>query len=103
MLAPRPFRKERTMADPEIVALREALALRPRPTDIAERRQGFDAFVKAFPTAGDITVEKVSANGVPSEWTSAPGADTSRAVLYLHGGGYVIGSLDSHRHMTSET
>jgi monoterpene epsilon-lactone hydrolase len=90
------------MADPQVVALREMLAQRPRPTDIAERRKGFDAFAQAFPTAGDIVVEKVSANGVPAEWTSAPGADTSRAVLYLHGGGYVIGSLDSHRHVTSE-
>jgi acetyl esterase/lipase len=90
------------MADPEVAALREMLAQRSRPTDIAERRKGFDAFAQAFPTAGDIAVEKVSANGVPAEWTSAPGADTSRAVLYLHGGGYVIGSLDSHRHLTSE-
>jgi monoterpene epsilon-lactone hydrolase len=90
------------MADPEVAALREMLALRPRPTEIAERRQGFDAFAKAFPTTGDIVVEKVSANGVPAEWTSVQGADTTRAVLYLHGGGYVIGSLDSHRHVTSE-
>ena len=90
------------MPDPEIVALRELLAQTPRPTDIGERRLGFDAFAQVFPTAGDILVEKVSANGVPAEWTSAQGADTSRALLYLHGGGYVIGSLDSHRHVTSE-
>jgi epsilon-lactone hydrolase len=90
------------MPDPEIVALRELLAQRPKSTDIAERRLGFDAFAQVFPTAGDILVEKVSANGVPAEWTGAQGADTSRAVLYLHGGGYVIGSLDSHRHVTSE-
>ncbi len=90
------------MPDPEIVALRELLAQRPKPTEIAERRQGFDAFVQVFPTSTDIVVEKVSANGVPAEWNSAPGADSSRAVLYFHGGGYVIGSLDSHRHLTSE-
>jgi acetyl esterase/lipase len=90
------------MADPEIVALRELLAQRPRPAEIEERRQGFDAFAKAFPTAGDIAVEPVSANGVPAEWTSAANADISRVVLYVHGGGYVIGSLDSHRHLASE-
>src|SRR4051794_38391568 len=90
------------MADPEIVALREMFALRPRITDIGERRIAMDAFAKAFPTASDITVETVSANGVPAEWTGAPGADTRRAVLYFHGGGYVFGSLDSHRHLTSE-
>jgi monoterpene epsilon-lactone hydrolase len=90
------------MPDQEIAALRVALAQRPKSTDIGERRQGFDAFAQLFPAAKDIKVEKVSAKGVPAEWTAAPGADASRAVLYLHGGGYVIGSLDSHRHLTSE-
>ncbi len=90
------------MADPQIVALRALLAQRPRPPAIADRRLSFDAFAKVFVTADDITVEKVSANGVPAEWTSAPGADVRRAVLYVHGGGYVIGSLDSHRHVASE-
>lgn len=90
------------MADPEIAALRELLAQRPRPPALADRRAGFDAFAKVFATASDIAVEPVSANGVPAEWTSAPGADAGRAVLYLHGGGYVIGSLDSHRHVASE-
>ena len=90
------------MADPQIAALRELLAQMPRPPAIADRRTSFDAFAKVFPTASDIVVEPVKANGVQAEWNSAPGADTSRAVLYVHGGGYVIGSLDSHRHLTSE-
>src|ERR1700679_334950 len=90
------------MPDQEIAALRVALAQRPMSTDIGERREGFDAFTKLFPAADDIKIETVSANGVPAEWTGAPGADTGRAVLYLHGGGYVIGSLDSHRHLAAE-
>ena len=90
------------MPDQEIAALRIALAQRPRPTELGEQRQGFDAVAQVFPAAADIGVEKTSANGVPAEWTTAPGADSGRAVLYLHGGGYVIGSLDSHRHLASE-
>src|SRR5262249_8577363 len=31
-----------------------------------------------------------------------PDADPTTCVLYLHGGGYVIGSLDSHRHLVAE-
>jgi len=90
------------MADPEVAALREMLAQRPKVTDIAERRKAMDGLARAYPTAADIVVEKVSANGVEAEWTAAPGADTRRAVLYFHGGGYVFGSLDSHRHLASE-
>jgi len=90
------------MRDPQIAALREKLAQRVRPTDIGERRKAFDAFASAYPTARDIAVEPVTANGVTAEWTTAPDADHSRAVLYLHGGGYVVGSLASHRHLAAE-
>jgi monoterpene epsilon-lactone hydrolase len=41
----------------------------------------------------------VSAGGVDAEWLDAPGARADRAVLYLHGGGYVLGSVSSHRDM----
>jgi epsilon-lactone hydrolase len=42
----------------------------------------------------------VDAGGVPAEWIDPPGAVTDRVVLYLHGGGYVAGSIDSHRNLT---
>lgn len=90
------------MADPEIAAIRAQIAARTRATEIAQMRKDYDARGLAFGTASDIKVEPVSANGVKAEWTSAPGADASKAILFLHGGGYVIGSLDSHRHMVSE-
>jgi acetyl esterase/lipase len=90
------------MSDPEILALRELIASRPRATEIVQRRRDIDARGRQFGVPADVTVEKVSARGVASEWTTAPGADRNSAVLYLHGGGYVIGSLDSHRHVAAE-
>lgn len=90
------------MSDPEILALREVIASRPRATDIAQRRRDIDARGKQFGLPADVTVDTVSAGGVPAEWTTTPGADRTSAVLYLHGGGYVIGSLDSHRHLVAE-
>jgi acetyl esterase/lipase len=90
------------MSDPEIVALRELIASRPRATEIAQRRRDIDARGKSFGLPADVSVQPVSANGVPAEWTRTPGADPGSAVLYLHGGGYVIGSLDSHRHLVAE-
>ncbi len=90
------------MADPEIAAIRAVIASRTRATEIAQMRKDIDARGLNFGLPGDVTVEPVSANGVPAEWTSTPGADTTKAILYLHGGGYVIGSLDSHRHVVAE-
>lgn len=43
-----------------------------------------------------------NANGVPGEWVIAPGADSARRVLYIHGGGFVMGSPNSHRPLTSK-
>lgn len=90
------------MTNPEISAIREALATRPKLTEISDRRAAQDANARNFPLSSDIKVESLSANGVPAEWTSAPGADRTRAVLYLHGGGNVVGSLDSHRHLCAQ-
>jgi epsilon-lactone hydrolase len=86
----------------EIAYLREMLAGRPRPTDIAGMRQRADAMGLENPIAPDVIVEATSAGGVKAEWTTTPNADANRAVLYTHGGGCVIGSLDSHRHAVAE-
>jgi epsilon-lactone hydrolase len=90
------------MADPEIVALRAKLASRPRPTEYRQRRLDLDARGREYGIRADVTVEPLTANGVRAEWTSTPGASGDAAILYLHGGGYVIGSLDSHRHLVAE-
>ena len=90
------------MSDSEIGALRAKLASRPRSDDYRQRRRDIDARGLAYRLAPDIGVEPVTAGGVRAEWTATPGDDRGAALLYLHGGGYVIGSLDSHRHLAAE-
>jgi len=90
------------MSNPEIDALRAAIAARVRPTELSEMRKGIDTRGLANGLAADVTVEPVNAAGVAAEWTTTPNANPNRALLYMHGGGYVIGSLDSHRHAAAE-
>src|SRR5882724_696615 len=90
------------MSDTEIGALRAKLASRERSDDYRQRRKEMDAAFSQYGIARDIIVEPVNANGVRAEWTATPADDRDAALLYLHGGGYVIGSLDSHRHLVSE-
>lgn len=90
------------MADAEIAKLRELIASRPRAAEIAQMRIDSDARGRAFGLPADVMVEPVTANGVRAEWTWTPGADPSKVILYLHGGGYVLCSLDSHRHLVAE-
>src|ERR1700751_6009331 len=94
--------RERDMSDREIDALREKLASRGRSEDYRQGRKAFDTGFSQYGIARDVTVEPVTANGVRAEWTSTPQDDRDAALLYVHGGGYVIGSLDSHRHVVSE-
>jgi acetyl esterase/lipase len=90
------------MSDAEIGALRAKLAARPRSDDYRQRRKDIDARGLAYGLAADVGVEPVTANGVKAEWTATPKDARDAALLYLHGGGYVIGSLDSHRHLAAE-
>jgi acetyl esterase/lipase len=90
------------MSYPELQKLIETLRARPKITEVGERRAAIDAFAKAFPPAADVTIEKITLGGVPAEKSRTPGDDSGAAILYVHGGGYVIGSLDSHRHLVTE-
>lgn len=90
------------MARTEIDAVRELLRSEPRPTGFAERRKRLDSIGSAHPIASDISLEAGSVDGVPVEWSSAPGSDPSRALLFFHGGGYCSGSIASHRGMVTE-
>jgi epsilon-lactone hydrolase len=90
------------MSDAEIGALRAKLVARPRSDDYRQRRKDIDARGRAYRLAPDVGVEPVTANGVRAEWTTTPNDARDAALMYLHGGGYVIGSLDSHRHLVAE-
>ncbi len=91
------------MSDPEIAALRAQLASRPRSDDYRQMRKDLDALGQAFGQAADIDDRedggKRRAGGVDDDARTPP---ATRALLYLHGGGYVMGSLDSHRHLAAE-
>jgi epsilon-lactone hydrolase len=50
----------------------------------------------------EATIVPVDVDGVPGEWVLADRADPTRRLLYLHGGGFRVGSPRSHRHITSE-
>lgn len=49
-----------------------------------------------------IRSEAVDVAGMPAVWLMPDGAADDRVLLYLHGGGYVIGNINSHRGMVSQ-
>jgi epsilon-lactone hydrolase len=68
---------------------------------VQEMRAAMAAAFSAFPSAGEVKCEPVDANGVKAEWITANNAASDRVILYLHGGGYVMGSVDTHRELVA--
>ena len=62
-------------------------------------RLSYERLMSSLPLDDDIQTERVGANGVPAEWSSAPESQASRVIMYLHGGGYLFGSVRTHRVM----
>jgi monoterpene epsilon-lactone hydrolase len=65
------------------------------PPTLAERRAAFTPADRLYPVPDDVLVTQVNAAGVPAHWLAAPGADTGRVLLFLHGGGFEFGSVRS--------
>ena len=66
-------------------------------TSVEEARLWYEQLTSEYKAHDDIVTERVGAGGVPAEWIYAPDAAEDRVLLYLHGGGYVIGSMRTHR------
>ena len=73
--------------------------------DIKERvqksRDGLEDLAKLIKLPKDVKIQKVDIDGMPAEWISAPGTVEDKVILYLHGGGYISGSINSHRELVS--
>src|ERR1700738_1080743 len=89
-------------AQNEIDAVRALLTAKPRPVGWAERRQRLDEVGSVWPVAEDVELAAVDVNGVPGEWSIAPGSDPSRVLMFFHCGAYCSGSIVSHRRLVTE-
>ena len=45
----------------------------------------------------EISVKEQTIQGIKAEWLIPTGANSEKAILYVHGGGYVSGSCSDHR------
>jgi len=64
---------------------------------VAYVRRSFDSMVRQIPKISRrTTYDPVDDNGVKGRWLIADGVAPVRTLYYLHGGGYVWGSPDTH-------
>jgi phosphinothricin tripeptide acetyl hydrolase len=81
--------------------LQHAFARKAGKIDMRKERAELDGLGSMFKVPKGIKVIEVSADGVPAEWLIPPGITAERVVLYLHGGSYVSGSINSHRSLAA--
>ncbi|MBW0100910.1 alpha/beta hydrolase [Pseudonocardia sp. KRD291] len=60
-------------------------------------RSVFDEWHQPTREPEDVTYREETVGGVPGIWTLPADADTSKVLLYTHGGGFAVGSAASHR------
>jgi monoterpene epsilon-lactone hydrolase len=56
---------------------------------------------KLLPAPKGVRLEHLTVDGIPAAWLIPDNADDERVILYLHGGAFVIGSIESHWKMAS--
>jgi epsilon-lactone hydrolase len=100
------------MSKPNIVAItsdelaRES-ALRERFADFWGSASGapraiYDTFISGSPLVADVTLDAVDEGGVRGWWVRPARAGPGAAILYIHGGGYVMGSAKAYRGFVSQ-
>jgi acetyl esterase/lipase len=65
-------------------------------------RTVYDAFIAASPVAGGVSLEPARAGGIRGWWVRPAQAEPGQAILFLHGGGYGLGSAEAYRGFVSQ-
>jgi len=94
------------MASPEARAanemlrkFREAVLGSEHTPSLAEQRAGMAIMAQSASVPAGVTVTEAYAGGCRAYWHDPAGGATDRVILYLHGGGYVIGSPQTHERL----
>ena len=66
---------------------------------IEEVRSKFEQWMAEYPSLSDLRIEPVSIGDRSASWILAPAASRKKIILFLHGGGFVAGSLEAHKNL----
>jgi epsilon-lactone hydrolase len=87
---------------PAVAALRQATSAHKGERLGPEARPIFDAMFAATPAASDVRVEAATLGGIAGLWLRPANARPGARMLYIHGGGYVLGSAQALSHFAGQ-
>jgi acetyl esterase/lipase len=83
------------------LGLRWFVKRRSHHQELSAARRSFRSMERLIPPPPDGTrTTPIDAGGVNAEWVETPASRADRQLLYLHGGGYRLGSASTYRHFT---
>jgi monoterpene epsilon-lactone hydrolase len=65
-------------------------------------REAYDGMAEKTPVAADMTSESVETTEVQGWWVRPAAAPADRAILFIHGGAYMLGSAKAYRGFASQ-
>jgi monoterpene epsilon-lactone hydrolase len=65
-------------------------------------REAYDAMTAETPIADGVALESIDRDGLRGWWVRPAGAVAERAILFLHGGAYMLGSAEAYRGFASQ-
>src|SRR5260221_13591816 len=75
-------------------ALRVVKGLGHQSSSIQQERAKVESRVALVPKKRHVKYEPCDVEGMRAEWVTAPGASPERVILHLHGGAYIVGSVN---------
>ena len=75
-----------------LAALPPLLRGEPSDTTLDELRTAYDEMLAAHPTPEGVTIEEVDMGGIPGIVVTPETVEDNRALFYIHGGAYIVGS-----------
>jgi len=85
-----------------MVAVRTTLGSAKGSINGPGARKSFDEIMEQVPAAPGVTYEAAIIGGVSGCWCRPKDAMAGAAILYFHGGGYVVGAAKAYQHFVGQ-
>lgn len=96
------YHKEHPTDRAAMTVMRTMLAVQPKLQFVPEARPDFDGLMEKTPEASGVTYEAAEIGGVSGWWCKPSKSLPDSAIIYFHGGAYVLGSAKAYRNFVGQ-
>jgi epsilon-lactone hydrolase len=70
--------------------------------ECASYRRNLELFSKLIPRLKNVSYRQENLGNIPAQWITPKKVQSDKLLYYLHGGGYLVGSMNTHRRLVSK-